>query len=29
VEGIRRLLGEMGLMEQYWDDRGKWRKKII
>ena len=29
AEGIRGLLGEKGLMEDDWNDRGKWRKKII
>ena len=29
VEGIRRLMGEKGLMEEDWNDRGNWRKKII
>jgi hypothetical protein len=29
VEGIRGLMGEKELMEEDWDDRGKWRKKIM
>ena len=29
AEGIRGLMGEMGLMEEDWNDRGKWRNKII
>jgi len=29
AEGIRGLMGEKGLMEEDWDDRGNWRKKII
>jgi len=29
VEGIRGLMGEKGLMEEDWNDRGNWRKKII
>ena len=29
VEGIRVLMGEKGLMEEDWNDRGYWRKKII
>jgi len=29
VEGIRELMGEIGLMEEDWDDRHNWRKKII
>jgi len=29
VEGIRELMGEIGLMEEDWDDRDNWRKKII
>jgi hypothetical protein len=28
-EGIRRLMGEKGLMEEDWKDRYNWRKKII
>ena len=29
AEGIRGLMGENGLMEEEWDDRSNWRKKII
>jgi len=29
AEGIRGLMGENGLMEEDWNDRGNWRKKII
>jgi hypothetical protein len=29
VEGIRGLMGEKGLMEEDWNDRNNWRKKII
>jgi len=29
TEGIRGLMGEEGLMEEDWNDRGNWRKKII
>ena len=29
VEGIRGLKGEKGLMEEDWNDRDKWKKKII
>ena len=29
VEGIRGLLGEKGLIEEDWNDRDKWKKKII
>jgi hypothetical protein len=29
AEGIRGLVGEKGLMEEYWNDRNSWRKKII
>jgi len=29
AEGIRGLLGEKGLIEEDWNDRDKWRKKII
>ena len=29
AEGIRGLIGEKGLMEEYWNDRSNWRKKII
>jgi hypothetical protein len=28
AEGIRGLMGEKGLMED-WNDRGNWRKKIL
>ena len=29
AEGIRGLREEKGLMEEEWNDRGNWRKKII
>ena len=29
TEGIRGLIGEKGLMEEDWNDRDKWKKKII
>jgi hypothetical protein len=29
AEGIRGLMGEKGLMEEDWNDRGNRRKKII
>jgi hypothetical protein len=29
AEGIRGLMGEKGLMEEEWNDRNSWRKKII
>jgi len=29
AEGIRGLMEEKGLMEEDWNDRGNWRKKII
>ena len=29
AEGIRGLMGEKGLMEEDWNDRRNWRKKII
>ena len=29
AEGIRGLMGENGLMEDDWKDRGNWRKKTI
>ena len=29
AEGIRGLMGEKVLMEEDWNDRGNWRKKII
>jgi hypothetical protein len=28
AEGIRRLMGEKGLVEEDWSDRHNWRKKI-
>ena len=28
AEGIRGLLGEKGLMEEDWNDRDNWKKKI-
>jgi len=28
AEGIRGLMGEKGLMEEDWNDRSNWRKKI-
>jgi len=28
VEGIRGLLGEKGLIEEDWNDRDEWKKKI-
>ena len=28
-EGIRGLMGEKGLMEEDWNDRGNWREKMI
>ena len=28
AEGIRGLMGEKGLMEEDWNDRGNWRKKM-
>ena len=28
AEGIRRLVGEKGLIEEDWKDRDKWKKKI-
>jgi hypothetical protein len=28
-EGIRGLMGEKGLVEEDWNDRHNWRKKII
>ena len=27
AEGIRGLMGEKGLMEEDWNDRGNWRKR--
>ena len=29
AERIRGLMGEKGLMEEDWNDRGNWRKKIL
>jgi hypothetical protein len=29
TEGIRGLMGEKGLVEEDWNDRHNWRKKII
>jgi len=29
AEGIRGLMGEKGLMEEDWNDRGNWMKKKI
>jgi hypothetical protein len=29
AEGIRGMMGEKGLMEKDWNNRSKWRKKII
>jgi hypothetical protein len=29
AEGIRGLMGEKGLMEEDWNDRKSWRKKIM
>jgi hypothetical protein len=29
AEGIRQLMGEKGLIEEDWNDRSNWRKKII
>ena len=29
AEGIRGLMEEKGMMEEDWNDRGNWRKKII
>jgi len=29
VEGVRGLLGGKGSMEEDWNDRSNWRKKII
>jgi hypothetical protein len=29
AEVIRRLMGEKGLVEEDWNDRNSWRKKII
>jgi hypothetical protein len=29
AEGIRGMMGEKELMEEDWNDRSKWKKKII
>jgi hypothetical protein len=29
AKGIKGLMGEKGLMEEDWNDRRNWRKKII
>jgi hypothetical protein len=29
VEGIRGLMGEKGLVEEDWNDRDEWIKKIL
>jgi len=29
ADGIRGLMGEMGLIEDSWNDRSNWRKKIL
>jgi len=29
AEGIKGLMGEKGLVEEDWNDRSNWRKKII
>ena len=29
TDGIRRLMGEKELMEDDWNDRSNWRKKIL
>jgi hypothetical protein len=29
AEGIKGLMGETGLMEEDWNDKSNWRKKII
>ena len=29
AEGIRGLMGEKELMEEEWNDRSNWRKKIL
>jgi hypothetical protein len=29
ADGIRELMGEKGLVEEDWNDRQNWRKKII
>jgi hypothetical protein len=28
AEGIRGMMGEKGLQEEYWTDRNNWRRKI-
>jgi hypothetical protein len=29
MEGIRGLMGKKGLVEEDWNDRDEWRKKIL
>jgi hypothetical protein len=29
AEGIKGLKGEKGLLEEDWNDRGNWRKKVL
>jgi hypothetical protein len=29
MEGIRGLMGEKGLVEEDWNDRDDWRRKIL
>jgi hypothetical protein len=29
AEGVRGLMGEKGLVEEDWNDRDEWRKKIL
>ena len=29
LEGIRGLMGEKGLVEEDWNDRDEWRKKVL
>jgi hypothetical protein len=29
VEGIRGLMGEKGIVEEDWNDKDEWRKKIL
>jgi hypothetical protein len=29
AEGIRVLMGEKGLIDEDWNDRNSWRKKIV
>jgi hypothetical protein len=29
ASGIRGLMGEKGLMEEDWNDRSNWRKKVL